>query len=294
MIACKHKMFGVSQNRSAGEPNKDQSSLSWLCFCSPVGWVLLSKTALDQMARCKWPVVSLVICVAKVITKCEEQGGTLHLLSPPSLFTDLVIKHGLTWASCVQGYETEFSGFAMKPSMCIKEHQRMHFDLTCVRHTAQMLSFLWQLQMLAAGCFDCCIARAARQLQVQASYKRALSMPITYWTMILTPDKRWDNFKCFRVLPKLKACKLLNGSNFTTLWQYGLYSSARAFGGCVLCPLGNLVVFHCYLIATNTTTNEELQTFRDVLVRPCYWGPSVEKLLWRHVFCLSHSTESRL
>lgn len=104
-------------------------------------------------------------------------------------------------------------------------------------------------------------------------------MPITYWTMILTPDKRWDNFKCFRVLPKLKACKLLNGSNFTTLWQYGLYSSARAFGGCVLCPLGNLVVFHCYLIATNTTTNEELQTFRDVLVRPCYWVQ-----VWRSCF----------
>jgi len=26
----------------------------------------------------------------------------------------------------------------------------------------------------------------------------------------------------------------------------------------VLCPFGNLVVFHCYLIATNTTTNEEV------------------------------------
>lgn len=30
------------------------------------------------------------------------------------------------------------------------------------------------------------------------------------------------------------------------------------FAGCVLCPLGNLVIFHMYLIATNTTTNEEI------------------------------------
>jgi len=30
------------------------------------------------------------------------------------------------------------------------------------------------------------------------------------------------------------------------------------FIGCVLCPLGNLVVFHCYLIGSNTTTNEEI------------------------------------
>mmetsp|Transcript_10390 Transcript_10390/g.23494 ORF Transcript_10390/g.23494 Transcript_10390/m.23494 type:complete len:382 (+) Transcript_10390:149-1294(+) len=30
------------------------------------------------------------------------------------------------------------------------------------------------------------------------------------------------------------------------------------FAGCILCPLGNLTVFHCYLIASNTTTNEEI------------------------------------
>lgn len=29
----------------------------------------------------------------------------------------------------------------------------------------------------------------------------------------------------------------------------------------MLCPLGNLVVFHCYLIATNTTTNEAIGMF---------------------------------
>lgn len=37
-------------------------------------------------------------------------------------------------------------------------------------------------------------------------------------------------------------------------WVFGLL----VFTGCVLCPLGNLTVFHCYLIASNTTTNEEI------------------------------------
>lgn len=30
------------------------------------------------------------------------------------------------------------------------------------------------------------------------------------------------------------------------------------FLGCILCPLGNLTVFHCYLVASNRTTNEEI------------------------------------
>lgn len=40
--------------------------------------------------------------------------------------------------------------------------------------------------------------------------------------------------------------------------QYPFVLGLMAFTGCMLCPLGNLAVFHCYLIASNTTTNEEI------------------------------------
>jgi len=53
------------------------------------------------------------------------------------------------------------------------------------------------------------------------------------------------------------------------------------FTGCVLCPLGNLVMFHGYLIATNTTTNEEITApYRDR--NPFSLGCSRN---WKQFFC---------